>query len=269
MHRRVQAARRGRRAAGIAALRAEPPVALSFPVEFGRLHLTSATMDFIDENPELRVETSYADSFVDLIEEGVDVAVRIGNMPDSGLMARKIADNPRLLVASPAYLEKRGLPREPEDRHDHQCLSYTRYADGGDVWELGRDGEIVKVRHQARIMSDSSGAYTRRRCATMASASPPPIPASMPSTPAGWCAYCPNGGSCRSPAFTSSSPTAHISRRRCGPSSTPGQAVPPLAMEFRAPAYRHQCSWPWSLCPERRAFPRDSRSAEKHIAFKD
>lgn len=131
---------------------------LTYPSALGRLHLSEATLAFLQSYPRLRIEANYTDRYVDIIDEGYDVAIRTGQLPDSGLVTRRIANNPRLLVASPTYLELRGVPAHPHDLDDHDCLSFTRYAAGGDIWELARKDERVSVRHQARYLSDNSEA---------------------------------------------------------------------------------------------------------------
>lgn len=84
------------------------------PVSFGVLHLGPALAAFMPRYPELKVDLAFTDRYVDLIEEGVDVAVRIaGRLEDSSLIARRLADNEMVVVASPAYWERHGRPRRP------------------------------------------------------------------------------------------------------------------------------------------------------------
>jgi DNA-binding transcriptional LysR family regulator len=96
-------------------------------------------MDFAANHAGLRVSLALADRVVNLLEEGVDVAVRIGELPDSGLVARRVGEVRRVLVASPSYLRARGTPTHPRDLPQHDLIRFTalmagrelRYVDGG------------------------------------------------------------------------------------------------------------------------------------------
>ena len=88
---------------------------VSAPMSFGFLHLAPALPDFLARYPEVAVDLAMNDRFVDLIDEGFDVAVRIGAMEDSSLIARRLAPIRRVVCASPAFFEARGLPLSPED----------------------------------------------------------------------------------------------------------------------------------------------------------
>jgi DNA-binding transcriptional LysR family regulator len=98
-------------------------------VGFGRLHLLPLVQSFLHAHPEVRVDLRLHDGFVDLLEQGIDVSVRIGELPDSRLLARRIGSTRRQLMAHRSYLRKlpRGLktPREPEDLLAHRCVVYT------------------------------------------------------------------------------------------------------------------------------------------------
>lgn len=101
-------------------------------VGFGRLVLLPIVQRFLAEHPCVRVDLRLNDGFVDLVEEGIDVAVRVGELADSGLLARRIASTRRLVVASRGYVRRhaRGaaLPRHPEDLVRHNCIVYTELA---------------------------------------------------------------------------------------------------------------------------------------------
>lgn len=101
-------------------------------VAFGRLRLMPLMPEFLRAHPDLRVDLRLDDGFVDLIEEGIDVAVRIGELGDSGLVARRVGTTTRHVYASPAYLRRRGgkraAPREPMDLAAHDCIVYTGLA---------------------------------------------------------------------------------------------------------------------------------------------
>jgi DNA-binding transcriptional LysR family regulator len=113
------------------------------PMSFGTLHLAPTVAQFMARYPDLHVHLELNDRFVDLLEGGFDVGVRIGNLEDSSLIARHIAPVRRLLCAAPQYLETEGVPRHPRDLSHHRCLHYGYFA-GGLSWKLtGPGGEVT------------------------------------------------------------------------------------------------------------------------------
>jgi DNA-binding transcriptional LysR family regulator len=98
---------------------------LNAPMSFGFLHLSGAIPAFHARFPQIIVEAAMNDRFVDLIQEGYDVALRIGDLRDSSLVARRIAPCRAVLCASPGYLDRRGRPARPEDLAGHDCLLYA------------------------------------------------------------------------------------------------------------------------------------------------
>lgn len=121
------------------------------PVSFGSEALVPALADYLARHPQVRVELSLSDRTVDLVDEGFDVAIRIGTMPDSGLVARPLAPYRMMVCASPGYLQRRGTPRTPEDLAAHECLAFSPTA--GTSWHLkGAEGERrVTVSGQLQI----------------------------------------------------------------------------------------------------------------------
>jgi DNA-binding transcriptional LysR family regulator len=125
------------------------------PVTFGVQHLGPLLPALMAAYPELAIDLVLNDRFVDLVEEGFDVAVRIGRLSDSSLIARRLAPVRRLLVASPAYIAAHGAPERPEDLRDHACLLYT-YLLRGDAWSLtGPDGRAAEVRVTGRLRANN------------------------------------------------------------------------------------------------------------------
>lgn len=98
---------------------------LAIPGGFGRRHVLPHLKAFTEAYPEISLDISMSEAVVDLIETGTDVAIRIGVLPDSSLVARRLAANERLLVASPAYLDRFGAPQSPEDLARHRCLIFA------------------------------------------------------------------------------------------------------------------------------------------------
>jgi DNA-binding transcriptional LysR family regulator len=108
---------------------------LNVPVGFGALHVAPALPEFLARYPALQIDLDMTDAFIDLVEQGVDLAVRIGELEDSSLIARRLARNHRVICASPAYLRAAGVPREPVDLRGHNCLIYKRQQNRA-VWRL-------------------------------------------------------------------------------------------------------------------------------------
>jgi DNA-binding transcriptional LysR family regulator len=122
-------------------LEAEPrgTLRLSMPVAFGRLHIAPALPEFLRDYPAVQIDCSLTDAFVDLVEEGVDLAIRIGELQDSSLIARRLAANARVICGSPGYFERAGTPRTPQELGGHNCLVYKRQSNRA-TWRL-RDRE--------------------------------------------------------------------------------------------------------------------------------
>ena len=92
---------------------------------YGRIYIVPFIPELIKRYPELEIEIDFSDKIVDLIEHGYDVAFRIGELQSSSLLARKLANNPTVLVASPAYIKKHGHPKTPADLKQHICLPFA------------------------------------------------------------------------------------------------------------------------------------------------
>ena len=115
------------------------------PTTFSRLHVMPKLPEFLKMYPEIELDFHLTDSFSDIIREGFDLALRIGTLQDSSLVARKLSPDTRVICASPAYLEKAGEPQTLKDLERHVCLS----AGAQDVWQIdGPDGP-----HQLRLKS--------------------------------------------------------------------------------------------------------------------
>ena len=97
---------------------------INAPMSFGMLYLGDAVAAFMADYPDLRIELMLTDRFIDPVEEGVDVTIRIADLADSSLIARKLASTRRVVVASPAYIAHHGAPKTPDDLARHRWLSY-------------------------------------------------------------------------------------------------------------------------------------------------
>jgi len=118
---------------------------VSAPMGFGILHLGAAVADFLRAYPEVSIDLQLDDRYVNLLEEGVDLAIRIGQLTDSSLIARKLASDELIVIASPGYLEQNGEPETPADLAAHNCLHYA-YLSTANVWRFtGPDGRESSV----------------------------------------------------------------------------------------------------------------------------
>lgn len=114
------------------------------PTSFGALYLGPAVAAFMASYPDLKIELTLNDRFIDPLEEGIDVTVRIGVLQDSSLIARRLAPARRVLVAAPSYLRQHGVPDGPDDLMRHRCLVYG-HTTTLRHWELTHAGETLRV----------------------------------------------------------------------------------------------------------------------------
>ena len=128
------------------------------PMGFGRLHVVPIVVRFLAAHPEAQIDLVMNDRYVDLAEEGVDVAIRIANLGDSTLHARRLGETPRALVASPAYLRRRGTPRSPADLERHDFIVYAYFDAPERLALVGPDGAAADVRVKARLRVNNAEA---------------------------------------------------------------------------------------------------------------
>lgn len=130
---------------------------VSLPVTFGRRWVAPLLPAFIAQHPRIRVDARFIDRYVDVVAEGIDVAIRVGSLRDSSLAARKIASFRNLLVAAPAYVAAHGQPATPDELAKHACLGFTSNPSWPD-WTLKKDGQRKTVRPTGPLVADSSEA---------------------------------------------------------------------------------------------------------------
>ncbi|MET3132288.1 DNA-binding transcriptional LysR family regulator [Oxalobacteraceae bacterium GrIS 1.11] len=129
---------------------------INAPMAFGTLELALWLPQFIERYPALQVDLVCNDRIVDLIEDGFDVALRLTrDLPDSTLMARRLACSRIMLVAAPAYLERHGAPRTPQDLLGHNCLTYTQVARPQDWSFTGPDGASHAVTVRGNLQANT------------------------------------------------------------------------------------------------------------------
>lgn len=129
--------------AAVSQLNATPRGVLrvNMPLVFGRRHVVPAFGEFLRLYPDVHLDVTMTDQFVDPIAEGVDMLIRVGELKDSSLIARKLAGARRVVAAAPSYWEAHGRPAQPSDLAGHNCLTYTYLASGNDWRMTGPDGQ--------------------------------------------------------------------------------------------------------------------------------
>jgi DNA-binding transcriptional LysR family regulator len=132
-------------------------VRVSTVVAFGRLHLVPRLAAFYETYPDISINMRLSDRVVDLVEEGVDVAIRMGDLADSSLIARKLCTSPIVTVASPAYLKAHGIPEHPRDLKEHNYLSYTEAGTRAET-QFRDQGEPFYVRTQGNFTTNNTEA---------------------------------------------------------------------------------------------------------------
>ncbi|KLN66561.1 LysR family transcriptional regulator [Vibrio sp. VPAP30] len=130
------------------------------PMSFGVLHIAPLISEFLALYPDMEVDLNLEDRMVDLVEESVDVGIRIGHLPLSNLVAKRLAPCKSVLCASPAYLADNGVPLKPNDLSNHSCLQYSYYR-GGSEWSLSSSGNEFKVIPKGRLIVNNSEAIRR------------------------------------------------------------------------------------------------------------
>jgi len=128
---------------------------LSLPLSFGLRHMGAPIVEFSKQHPQLAFDLELSDRKVDLLQDGIDLAIRIGRLRDSSLIARRIFDTRMLICASKAYLDAHGAPQHPDDLAHHQCLTYS-YLDDANFWGwIDEAGEERRVRIKAAMSANS------------------------------------------------------------------------------------------------------------------
>ncbi|GAA3947032.1 LysR family transcriptional regulator [Allohahella marinimesophila] len=129
---------------------------ISAPMSFGRRHLVKPFAAFAARYPEVHLQIDFDDRHVDLVSEGYDVAIRIASLADSTLVARRLADCPIMLCASPSYLQQHGRPETPEDLAGHRHIIYSRHGLQSDWLFEHKDGRQGSVYRHAHMLANSA-----------------------------------------------------------------------------------------------------------------
>ena len=146
--------------------RAEPSGTLrvTTPSSMARRHIAPAVAAFLLQYPKIRVVMRATDRIVDVVEDGLDVALRAGRLEDSSLIGRKIGEARRLLCASPAYLKRKGRPATPEDLASHDCLTHRSHP-GSNLWRLRGGSSVSEVQASGPLFAADGETLVAGACA--------------------------------------------------------------------------------------------------------
>lgn len=131
-------------------------LAITAPVMFGQMHVEPVVLAFLDAYPEIGVRLTLADYFIDIVENRIDLAVRIGALPDSGLVAARLGGVRWITCASPAYLAAHGMPMSPDDLGRHACIGFER-SQADSVWTFTRPTGPQQVPIAPRFSVNTAG----------------------------------------------------------------------------------------------------------------
>lgn len=133
---------------------------VALPLSFGLMHVGPAINDFLNEHPQIEFDLDFNDREVDLIQEGFDLAIRIANLPDSSLIARRLTPIQSVVCASPAYLECMGTPQSPDDLINHRCMAYSLIQDV-EYWRFtDANGETTRTKIHPHLKA-STGEFLK------------------------------------------------------------------------------------------------------------
>ncbi|MCG7981781.1 MAG: LysR substrate-binding domain-containing protein [Candidatus Thiodiazotropha lotti] len=127
------------------------------PSLFGKKFLPKVISSFLKDYPETRLNLNLSDETLNYAAEGIDIAIRIGKLKDSTMVARKLGDSHRVLCASPSYIQRNGMPSHPRDLDRHNCIIFV----GEDTWRLRKDLEDERIRVSGRLDTNSAEMATQ------------------------------------------------------------------------------------------------------------
>jgi DNA-binding transcriptional LysR family regulator len=129
---------------------------VSAPPFFGTFHLAPTIAAYLKQYPKVRVDLVIRGGAVDMLAEGLDLAIRLGELPDSSLIARKLASSPRVVCGAASYFEKYGMPKVPQDLREHNCLINMGF-EPHDLWRFtGPDGEQITVKVSGTLRANTA-----------------------------------------------------------------------------------------------------------------
>jgi DNA-binding transcriptional LysR family regulator len=144
-------------AIGESAVAACGTLRINAPMSFGTLHLSQAIADYQKTQPDVSVDLTLDDRVVDIVSEGFDLAIRITDLDESSLVARKLAPVRMVVCGSPDYLRRRGVPETPNELETHHCLGYA-YWSGRNRWRFEANGKVLDVKITGRFSANNGDA---------------------------------------------------------------------------------------------------------------
>ncbi len=130
---------------------------ITAPAGFGRRHVAPLVPRFLAQHGEVSLSLNLSDRVIDIVRESYDCAVRVGDLPDSSLISVRLADNRRLCVAAPAYLQRAGVPQHPQELLRHECLTLSSDASQTRGWAFKVDDAVAHLRPSGRIDCSDGG----------------------------------------------------------------------------------------------------------------
>lgn len=130
---------------------------ITAPILFGKLHVLPSITEYLDKYPDMTIEALFLDRIVNLVEEGMDVGVRIGELPDSSYRALRVGQVRQILVAAPEYIKRHGLPQNLSDLNQHSIVSSSA-GDFSESWRFQQDGKAKSVRIAPRLRVSTNDA---------------------------------------------------------------------------------------------------------------
>ncbi|MBC7970393.1 MAG: LysR family transcriptional regulator [Verrucomicrobia bacterium] len=130
---------------------------VSCPVSFGQFQIVPRLKDFLDRYPDIKIDLTMADHFIDLVEEGVDLSIRIGNVQDTSLVSQQIGVTRRVTIGAVSYFEQAGEPQALDDLIHHNCIVYTQLTTGNE-WHFQKEQGVVRVSVNGNFKTNSSTA---------------------------------------------------------------------------------------------------------------
>ncbi|QDO96764.1 LysR family transcriptional regulator [Ferrovibrio terrae] len=130
-------------------------IRITAPVAFGRNRLAPLIAAFAAQQPQLNFHLQLTDTIVDLLEENIDLAIRMGELTDSSLRARRLVANQRLICGAPAYFRKRGQPQQLSDLEQHDCIAICGSGGSGQVWRFTGDAQETAIRISGRLSASN------------------------------------------------------------------------------------------------------------------
>ncbi len=132
-------------------LKASGYLRVTAPAGFGRRHVAPLVPRFLAMHPDMNISLNLSDRVVDIVNESFDCAVRVGDLPDSSLVSLRLADNRRMCVAAPGYLQRAGTPKHPQELARHECLALSSDASQSRGWAFQVNGAVVYMRPGGRL----------------------------------------------------------------------------------------------------------------------